>query len=138
MTDNPPIEPARSALMAKVRAKNTKPEIIVRQLLHALGYRFRLHAKELPGKPDIVFRRRKKVVFVHGCFWHRHSDCRRTTTPKTREDFWRSKFQANKVRDEDAQRELRLLGWESLVVWECETQNKDRSTLVTKLKSFLD
>lgn len=101
-----------------------------------MGYRFRLHAKELPGRPDIVFRPRKKVIFVHGCFWHRHAGCRKTTTPKTRKDFWQEKFSANQDRDARVQMELMSLGWRYLVVWECEVSNEE--TLKEKLKGFLD
>lgn len=85
--------------MARIGPKNSKPEIVVRQLLHAMGHRFRLYAKELPGRPDIVLRPRRKVIFVHGCFWHRHEGCRRTTTPKTRREFWEAEFEANEKPD---------------------------------------
>lgn len=122
--------------MARVGPKDTKPEIVVRSILHGLGYRFRLQAKELPGRPDIVFRPHKKAIFVHGCFWHRHPGCRRTTSPKTRKEFWESKFSANQARDERVQNELMALGWSSLVVWECETRNPD--DLSERLKSFLE
>jgi DNA mismatch endonuclease (patch repair protein) len=134
--DEPPITRERSSLMARVGPKDTKPEMIVRGILHALGYRFRLQAKELPGRPDIVFRPRKKVIFVHGCFWHRHPGCRRTTTPKTRREFWDTKFSANQARDKRVQEELNSLGWSSLVVWECETGNPE--TLAESLKTFLE
>lgn len=136
MSEDAPVEPARSALMARIGPKNSKPEIVVRQLLHAMGYRFRLHAKELPGRPDIVMRPRRKVIFVHGCFWHRHEGCRRTTTPKTRREFWEAKFEANKARDRRVQAELVEAGWRYLVVWECEV--KDRETLAGKLRAFVD
>lgn len=122
--------------MARVGQRDTKPEMVVRRILHALGYRFRLQAKELPGRPDIVFRPRKKAIFVHGCFWHRHVGCRRTTTPKTRKDFWEAKFSANLERDERVQEELRALGWSSLVIWECETV--DTHALADRLKAFVD
>jgi len=101
-----------------------------------MGYRFRLHAKELPGKPDIVMRPRKKAIFVHGCFWHRHADCRRTTTPKTRRTFWEAKFEANQARDRRVQHELICQGWEYLVIWECQT--RDREVLEKKLRAFID
>lgn len=122
--------------MARIGAKNSKPEIVVRQVLHAMGYRFRLHAKELPGKPDIVMRPRRKTIFVHGCFWHRHGGCRRTTTPKTRHEFWQAKFDANEARDQRVQAELVERGWAFLVVWKCEV--KDRDTLTAKLRTFVD
>ncbi len=120
----------RSKLMSRVRAVNTKPELAVRRLLYALGFRFRLHRSDLPGCPDIVLPGRRKVIFVHGCFWHRHPRCRRATMPKTRPDFWAHKFKQNRERDKRQQRELRRMGWDVLVVWECEThdlqQLKDR------------
>ena len=116
----------RSELMSRVRAKNTRPEIAVRRLLHALGFRFRLHRSDLPGHPDIVLPRRRKVVFVHGCFWHRHPRCRKASTPQTRCDFWALKFKQNIERDKRQKRELKRMGWGVLVVWECETHNLGR------------
>ncbi len=121
--------------MARVGQKNTKPELIVRKLLHGLGYRYRLHRKNLPGTPDICFSSRKKVIFVHGCFWHRHEGCRRTTTPKTRTDFWEEKFRQNVARDRRKIDDLQKLGWNALVVWECETE--DESELESRLIDFL-
>jgi DNA mismatch endonuclease, patch repair protein len=116
----------RSALMSRIRAGNTKPEIAVRRLLHALGFRFRLHRSDLPGHPDIVLPGRRTVVFVHGCFWHRHSRCRKATTPQTRRSFWSLKFKQNVERDKRQQRELKRMGWGVVVVWECETRNLER------------
>ncbi|WP_412179948.1 very short patch repair endonuclease [Variovorax paradoxus] len=113
---------ARSRLMARIGGKGTKPELAVRSLLHRMGLRFRLHDRMLPGSPDIVLRRHRTVVFVHGCFWHRHG-CRMTTTPKTRKEFWQQKFDANVARDERSERKLEELGWRVLVVWECETRD---------------
>lgn len=107
--------------MARVKSKNTKPELAVRRTVYHLGYRYRLHPRDLPGSPDVVFRARKKVIFVHGCFWHRHHGCRKTTTPKTRAAFWRAKFKENVVRDERNMQALRAAGWASLVIWECQT-----------------
>jgi DNA mismatch endonuclease (patch repair protein) len=123
------VDAARSAQMAKVRGKDTKPEIRVRRALHAAGLRFRLHAKELPGKPDIVFRSRRIAIFVHGCFWHRHDDpeCKLARLPKTRLDFWLPKLDANRQRDERTLDTISSLGWEPIVIWECQT--KDKSTL---------
>lgn len=112
--------PNRSALMARVKGKNTSPEMYVRQRLHRMGYRFRTHRADLPGSPDIVFIGRRKAIFVHGCFWHRHPDCSRTTTPKTHPDFWAAKFTANIARDAVALNALKESGWQTLVVWECE------------------
>lgn len=131
-----PVDPKRSALMARVRGKNSKPEIIVRRLVHGLGYRFRLHVRSLPGTPDIVFRKKCKAIFVHGCFWHRHPGCARTTTPSTRAGFWEAKFAQNVERDARKEKALLALDWKVLVVWECETFNPD--VLKTRLDAFLD
>lgn len=106
--------------MARVGQKNTKPEMTVRRALHRLGFRFRLHRRDLPGRPDIVLPKYRTAIFVHGCFWHRHPGCRRTTTPKTREAFWRDKFDANILRDRKATEALERAGWKVLVLWECE------------------
>ncbi|UEM23988.1 very short patch repair endonuclease [Skermanella mucosa] len=114
----------RSRNMRAVRSGDTKPEIAVRKLLHRLGYRFRLRRADLPGKPDIVLPRYKLVVFVHGCFWHRH-DCKRATIPKTRTDFWETKLSANAARDARVLKSLQELGWRSVVIWECETRDHD-------------
>ena len=129
---------ARSALMAKVRGRDTKPELIVRRTLHALGYRFRLQARELPGRPDIVMRPRRKAIFVHGCFWHRHEGCRFTTTPKTRSEFWNAKFEANVARDNSAVEALVADGWRVLVIWECQTKPDRVKHLPSLLESFID
>ena len=125
----------RSALMARVRQKNTSPELVVRKRLFGLGFRFSLHRKDLPGTPDVVLPRYESVIFVHGCFWHRHRKCPHTTTPKTRTDFWTSKFEANVARDRRNLRELRRLGWRTLIVWSCETNDPD--VLDAKLLGFL-
>jgi DNA mismatch endonuclease (patch repair protein) len=106
--------------MAAIRGRDTSPELKVRSLLHRLGYRFRLHRRDLPGSPDIVLPKHKIVVFVHGCFWHRHPGCSQATTPKTREVFWGRKFQQNVERDHRQQQQLREMGWSVMVVWECE------------------
>ncbi|MDE2722095.1 MAG: DNA mismatch endonuclease Vsr [Gemmatimonadota bacterium] len=129
-------ELARSELMRRVRRRDTKPEIVVRSLLHRLGYRFRLQASELPGRPDIVFRRRRKAIFVHGCFWHRHKGCNRSTIPKTRRQFWIDKFEENCRRDEKALSSLEEAGWKTAIIWECETKDIDRLEL--RLASFLE
>ncbi|MEQ8399702.1 MAG: DNA mismatch endonuclease Vsr [Roseitalea porphyridii] len=125
----------RRQLMAKVRSKDSKPELAVRKAAHALGFRFRLHRRDLPGSPDIVFPRLRKVVFVHGCFWHRHDGCSRKTMPRTREEFWTKKFQANIARDRRNLQDLEALGWDCKVIWECEAQ--DRGRLKAMLLSFL-
>lgn len=122
--------------MSRIRGKNTKPELIVRRLAHGMGYRFRLHRKDLPGSPDLVFPGRRKVVFVHGCFWHRHEGCRKTTTPKTRAEFWAEKFGRNVERDAENYAALKENGWHHLVVWECETTDLD--ALAMRLRKFLD
>jgi DNA mismatch endonuclease (patch repair protein) len=124
----------RSALMQRVRQQGTEPELAVRRLLHRAGYRFRLHAKELPGSPDVVFRPRRAAIFVHGCFWHGH-DCR-VTRPKANSEFWASKIEANRRRDAAAEEALTARGWRHLVVWECETKDEER--LAHKLRRFLD
>jgi len=121
--------------MRRVRSKDTAPEMRVRRLAHGMGYRYRLHAKDLPGSPDLVFRSRKRVVFVHGCYWHRHPGCRRASTPSTRRDYWQAKFDRNVARDAAAQAALEEAGWDVLVVWECET--KDEEALRRTLASFL-
>jgi DNA mismatch endonuclease (patch repair protein) len=122
----------RSANMAKVRGKDTGPEMRVRRLAHRMGLRFRLHRKDLPGRPDLVFPGRGLVVFVHGCFWHRHEGCRRATTPSTRQEFWQAKFDANVQRDKRQIRDLEALGWRVLVIWECEL--KDEATIESELR----
>ncbi len=111
----------RSANMALIRGKDTRPELFVRRALHALGYRFRLHGANLPGRPDLVLAGRRTVIFVHGCFWHRHT-CGKAYVPKTRTLFWQTKFRRNTERDEAAQAELRRAGWRVIVVWECELE----------------
>jgi DNA mismatch endonuclease, patch repair protein len=112
--------PTRSRMMSGIRGKNTKPELLVRKYLHSRGLRFRIHVKELPGKPDLVFRKFKTIVFVHGCFWHRHSGCGYATTPSSRESFWTNKLSENVARDSYQVAALVELGWHVLVVWECE------------------
>jgi DNA mismatch endonuclease (patch repair protein) len=115
----------RSANMRAVRSKNTAPEILVRSTLHRLGYRFRLHRRDLPGTPDLVFPARKCVMFIHGCFWHGH-ECARGSLPSTNVTFWQTKIGKNKERDTRAQQELKKSGWKVLAVWECEMKNKIR------------
>lgn len=126
----------RSAIMARIGGKDTAPEIKIRRLLHALGYRFRLHRKDLPGTPDIVLPRHCKVIFVHGCFWHGHPRCRRATLPTTNINFWQMKIGNNKKRDNRAQRQLRAMGWKLLVVWQCHMKNMQM--LADKLTTFLE
>ena len=125
----------RSALMGRIGASNTTPEMVVRSVLHRLGYRFRLHKRDLPGTPDIVLSSRRLVIFVHGCFWHRHQRCCKATVPKSNIAFWQAKFAANIARDSRVRRELRRLGWTVVVVWECQT--KDRTRLVARLDATI-
>src|SRR5688572_22599689 len=110
----------RSALMSRIRTKNTKPEVLVRKLLYSMGYRYRLHGRELPGRPDIVMRPRRVAIFVHGCFWHRHAGCNRAFLPQTNREYWLPKLRQNARRDAKAVAELQAAGWRSLIVWECE------------------
>ncbi|WP_420463428.1 very short patch repair endonuclease [Candidatus Palauibacter sp.] len=127
----------RSERMSRIRSKDTKPEMRVRRLVHGLGYRYRLHAKDLPGRPDLVFQPRRKVILVHGCFWHRHEGCSRNRLPKSpeRRDFWRKKLDGNARRDRSKEAALRRLGWEILVIWECETKALD--PLAERVRAFL-
>ena len=125
----------RFALMSRIRGKDTKPEIAVRSLLHRMGLRFRLHRRDLSGTPDIVLSGRKAVVFVHGCFWHRHEGCKDAAVPKTRTEFWQAKFAKNVERDARNRRDLKRLGWRALVVWECEL--KDMAKLERRLARLL-
>jgi DNA mismatch endonuclease, patch repair protein len=113
----------RSAIMASIRGKDTKPELRVRQIARALGHRYRLHCRALPGAPDLVFPRLKKVILVHGCYWHRHEGCRYAYNPKSNVAFWQNKFQKNRERDRNALANLVKQGWDPLVIWECETLN---------------
>jgi len=129
------VDPIRSRIMSSVRGKNTNPEIEVRRVCHGLGYRFRLHRKDLPGTPDLVFPRLRKVVLVHGCFWHRHEGCPKATMPKTRRRFWEEKFLTNVERDSKNINSLQVLGYQVEIVWECETKELDK--LSTKLLIFL-
>jgi DNA mismatch endonuclease (patch repair protein) len=128
-------QPERSILMSRVRRAHTAPELLVRQAAHRLGYRFRLHRKDLPGTPDIVFRGRRKIIFVHGCFWHRHAGCKYASTPKSRREFWEQKFDQNIARDKRIKTALDELGWKTLIIWECETRDQDQ--LETLLRRHL-
>ena len=125
----------RSRNMSAIKSQNTKPEIKVRKVLHSMGYRFRLHSKDLPGSPDIVLPKYKTVIFVHGCFWHRHQNCKYASTPKTRQEFWENKFNSNKKRDQKIQKEIIDLGWKFIIIWECEARNIQ--PLEEKLKGYL-
>ena len=125
----------RSRHMAKIKRANTKPERVVRSILHRLGSRFRLPLADVPGRPDIGFRNRKKAIMIHGCFWHAHEGCRHSRIPKTRPEFWRAKFARNRERDQRLLREAEEAGWKVLVLWEC--QITDTPTLVERLEAFL-
>lgn len=127
----------RSERMSRVRGKDTKPELVVRRLIHSMGYRYRLHGSKLPGHPDLIFSKKRKVVFVHGCYWHRHPECRNGgRLPKSKLDFWKPKLEGNRARDLINQDLLREQGWSFLVVWECEL--RDREKLAEKLRTFLE
>ncbi|WEF30700.1 very short patch repair endonuclease [Pseudoduganella chitinolytica] len=126
----------RSEIMARVKGKHTSPELSVRRMLHAAGYRYRLHVGKLPGKPDLVFPGRSKVILINGCFWHRHRGCSLARLPKSRVEFWTEKLERNRQRDARNVEALQALGWGVLTVWECELQ--DPSELLVRLKQFLD
>jgi DNA mismatch endonuclease (patch repair protein) len=134
MAEEGSVSSVRSRNMAAIRGKDTAPELAVRRILHAMGLRFRMHRKDLPGRPDIVLPKHRTVVFVHGCFWHRHEGCRYTTTPKTRQEFWQSKFADNVERDSRNSTDLQQLGWRVIVVWECELRQP--SDLKERLKGL--
>lgn len=125
----------RSERMSRVRSKDTGPELKVRSLVHRLGFRYRLHVARLPGHPDLVFSGKRKVIFVHGCFWHRHGGCSNNRLPKSRIDFWTQKLETNRRRDARNLRKLRRLGWSTLVVWECEVRGTQK--LSRRVNSFL-
>lgn len=126
----------RSWIMSKVKGKDTAPEISVRSIVHRLGYRFRKNNPKLPGKPDIVLKRHKKIIFVHGCFWHGHEQCKRSSRPATNVEFWNNKIDANIIRDKRNKKILQEQGWKVLVIWQCEISNTD--CLLEKIKDFLE
>lgn len=126
----------RSKVMAAVKSRDTSPEILVRRLVHGMGFRFRLHRRDLPGRPDIVFPSRRKIIMVHGCFWHRHRCRRGRSMPSSRVEFWKSKFASNVMRDRRIKHLLSRLGWSVLIVWECET--RDTKRLTKMLSTFLN
>lgn len=130
------VDPVRRRIMSAVRSSDTKPEMIVRRLLFSMKYRYRLHSKDLPGRPDLVFAARRKVIFVHGCFWHRHPGCAKASFPKKRAEFWAEKFDANIKRDLIVEEQLARLGWSIVTIWECETRDPD--CMASKLRRFLD
>jgi DNA mismatch endonuclease (patch repair protein) len=124
----------RSERMSRIRSKNSKPEMAIRRLVHGMGYRYRLHARDLPGTPDLVFRSRKKVIFVHGCFWHGH-ECKLGRMPKSRIEFWSNKIASNRARDTKVLEQLREMGWSCLVIWECQLGGMEK--ISSKIKEFL-
>ncbi len=126
----------RSRNMSAIRSKNTNPETVVRSLLFALGYRYRLHRKDLPGKPDIILKKHNTVIFVHGCFWHQHKECKRANIPKSNKKYWIPKLERNVERDKINKRELNRLGWNVITIWECET--KDSGKITAELKKKLN
>ncbi|HYM78782.1 MAG TPA: DNA mismatch endonuclease Vsr [Candidatus Dormibacteraeota bacterium] len=125
----------RSENMRRIRSQHTKPELVIRSLVHRLGFRFRLHRRDLPGRPDLTFPSLKRVIFVHGCFWHQHKRCADGRLPKSRQSYWVPKLQANVVRDKRHRANLKRLGWNVLVVWDCETA--DTARLATRLQNYL-
>jgi len=129
-------EERRSWNMSRIKGKDTKPELVVRSLLHKMGYRFRLHRKDLPGKPDIVLPKYNTVIFVHGCFWHRHKGCKYAYTPKSRVKFWKDKFDGNVKRDKNHRKQLKGLGWKLGVIWECEVE-KDLEKVKKRIRRLL-
>jgi DNA mismatch endonuclease (patch repair protein) len=126
----------RSDLMSRIRGRDTKPELAVRRIVRRLGYKFKTCQPSLPARPDLVFPFEQKVIFVHGCFWHRHYRCQKTTTPKTRVVFWRNKFERNKLRDRSKLRQLRKQGWKALTLWECETRFPEK--LRDRIRHYLE
>ena len=131
---------ARSALMSRIRAKDTKPEVYVRRLVHSMGYRYRLHRRDLPGTPDMVFPSRRKIIFMHGCFWHLHDDpkCKLARMPNSNQAFWKPKLERNRERDKANRAKLEALGWDVLVIWECQVRNKDPEPLRQQVSVFLE
>jgi DNA mismatch endonuclease (patch repair protein) len=128
----------RSEIMSKVGTKNTKPELFVRRLIHSMGFRYRLHRKDLPGKPDIVFQKYKKVIFVNGCFWHGHKNCKKAQLPKSNIDYWSFKINENKKRDRKNIENLNKLGWDNLIIWQCQLKEKNKIILKKRFLDFLN
>lgn len=133
---NEHVDEVVSRRMSRVRGKDTAPEMVVRRALHGMGYRYRLHDKKLPGRPDVVFHGRKKAIFVNGCFWHFHENCPGCRLPKSRREFWMPKLEENRRRDERALTAMKEAGWDTLVVWECEMRDVD--ALKKRLRAFLE
>lgn len=129
-------QPSRSRVMARVKGKNTRPELLVRKMVFAAGYHYRIHVKDLPGCPDLIFPGKRKVIFVHGCFWHRHEGCKSARMPKSRIDFWSAKLNGNKLRDTRTYDALLGAGWQVMVVWECDLRHPE--AVAKAIKIFLD
>ncbi len=127
----------RSEIMSKIKSKNTKPELLIRKLLYQKGYRYRLHKQNLPGKPDMVFGKLKKLIFINGCFWHGHK-CGKNISPENNKLFWKNKIEKNKKRDNENFNKLKAMGWKCLIVWQCEIKLKNLNLLLKKLISFLE
>jgi DNA mismatch endonuclease, patch repair protein len=127
----------RSEIMSKIKPKDSTQELIIRRLIFSMGYRFRLHSKDLPGKPDIVFPKYKKVIFVHGCFWHGHKNCKRAAIPATNRGFWKNKISKNLIRDKRNYALLRKIGWNYLIIWQCQIKKQNEKLLKTKAINFL-
>lgn len=126
----------RSRMMSGIRAKNTRPELVLRRALHALGFRYRLHVRNLPGKPDLVFPKYRAIIQVHGCFWHRHG-CSKTTNPASNSEFWQMKFARNVDRDREVEVRLRELGWRVAIVWECEISSEQKHSWINAIARFI-
>jgi len=122
--------------MSRIKGIDTAPELLIRSLVHRMGYRFRLHRRELPGSPDLVFAGSHKIIFVHGCFWHGHGRCKRSALPASNTEFWKTKISKNKERDEQSIRKLRKMGWQVLVIWQCQTKNIEK--LTAKIIDFMN
>ena len=128
----------RSEIMSHIKSKNTKPEITVRKIIYSLGYRYRLHRKDLPGKPDLAFIKKKKVIFINGCFWHGHSGCKKSALPDTNYEFWNDKIKKNVNRDTLNYKRLKDMGWKYLVIWQCEIKNDKLENIKSKIIHFLN
>lgn len=128
----------RSEIMSHIKSKNTKPEITVRKIIYSLGYRYRLHRKDLPGKPDLAFIKKKKVIFINGCFWHGHSGCKKSALPDTNYEFWNDKIKNNVNRDTRNYKLLKDMGWKYLVIWQCEIKNDNLENIKSNIIHFLN
>lgn len=126
----------RSKIMRNIKSKDTRPEMAVRRLIYSMGYRYRLYGKGLPGKPDLVFRKKQRVLFIHGCFWHQHEGCKKSHIPRSNLDYWLPKLEKTKIRDKEHLQNLENDGWQVLVIWEC--QLKDIEGLEHRIRAFLD